>query len=394
MNSDSKDFETVIKIRSPKDKQLLRNIYAYGWAEMSLAQQHMLPKLLDKDFDDVSFQFPSGMGKSGVYLVTLLYNMDYSDAKIKGLIVLPSRELAIQVYNDCISLSKNMDVNICLCIGREKLSTIDPEKPTIVIGTCGKIIDIMYTKKCKYFNQDIDLEYFIIDEADKLINNNNIQDLHKIVTLCNDNTHILNISATFSNYVRDFIRRKLMRKNGKNIEDYIDDCEVTLSGISQYYIDLTELIEKVDVFNSKISVLLDIIPIIGISRAIIFVNTTEHAKQVYETLQSENFTCDIIYGKMSQDERNKIMKNFTNSGINFLIATDLISRGIDFKNISYVIQLELPKNIEDYIHRIGRSGRYGKTGKAINIIYGNNEYNDLQCIIDKYEIQMEKFKFE
>lgn len=88
------------------------------------------------------------------------------------------------------------------------------------------------------------------------------------------------------------------------------------------------------------------------------------------------------------------MKNFTNSGINFLIATDLISRGIDFKNISYVIQLELPKNIEDYIHRIGRSGRYGKTGKAINIIYGNNEYNDLQCIIDKYEIQMEKFKFE
>lgn len=394
MNSDSKDFETVIKIRSPKDKQLLRNIYAYGWAEMSLAQQHMLPKLLDKDFDDVSFQFPSGMGKSGVYLVTLLYNMDYSDAKIKGLIVLPSRELAIQVYNDCISLSKNMDVNICLCIGREKLSTIDPEKPTIVIGTCDKIIDIMYTKKCKYFNQDIDLEYFIIDEADKLINNNNIQDLHKIVTLCNDNTHILNISATFSNYVRDFIRRKLMRKNGKNIEDYIDDCEVTLSGISQYYIDLTELIEKVDVFNSKISVLLDIIPIIGISRAIIFVNTTEHAKQVYETLQSENFTCDIIYGKMSQDERNKIMKNFTNSGINFLIATDLISRGIDFKNISYVIQLELPKNIEDYIHRIGRSGRYGKTGKAINIIYGNNEYNDLQCIIDKYEIQMEKFKFE
>lgn len=393
MNSDSKDFETVIKIRTSKDEQLLRNIYSYGWCEMSLAQQRMLPKLLGCDFDDVSFQFPSGMGKSGVYLLTLLYNMDYTPA-IKGLIVLPSRELAIQVFNDCMSLSRKMNVNICLCIGREELSAVDPSKPTIVIGTCGRTIDVMYNKNCKYFKQDLNLEYLIIDEADKLINNNNIQDLWKIVKLCNENTHILNISATFSNSVRDFIRNKLMRKNGNNIEDYIDDCEVTLNGISQYYIDLTGIIEKRNIFNSKISVLLDIIPIIGISRGIIFVNTTEHAKQVYRTLQNENFTCDIIYGKMTQDERNKIMKNFTNSGINFLIATDLISRGIDFKDVSYVIQLELPKNIEDYIHRIGRSGRYGKTGQAINIVYGDNENRDLDCIINKYEIKMEKFVFE
>ena len=115
MNSD-KDFETVIKIRTSRDEQLLRNIYSYGWCEMSLAQQRMLPKLLGCDFDDVSFQFPSGMGKSGVYLLTLLYNMDYKP-EIKGLIVLPSRELAIQVFKDCRSLSRNMDVNICLCIG-------------------------------------------------------------------------------------------------------------------------------------------------------------------------------------------------------------------------------------------------------------------------------------
>lgn len=392
MNSD-KDFETVIKIRTSKDEQLLRNIYSYGWCEMSLAQQRMLPKLLGCDFDDVSFQFPSGMGKSGVYLLTLLYNMEYKP-EIKGLIVLPSRELAIQVFNDCRSLSRNMDVNICLCIGRKELSQVDSNKPTIVIGTCGRIIDVMYNKNCKYFNQDLNLEYLIIDEADKLINNNDINDIQKIVKLCNDDTHILNISATFSNNVRDFIRNKLMRKNGNNIEDYIDDCEVTLNGISQYYVDLTGIIEKRNIFYNKISVLMDIIPALAISRGIIFVNTTEHAKQVYRTLQKENFTCDIIYGKMTQDERNKIMKNFTNSGINFLIATDLISRGIDFKDISCVIQLELPKNIEDYIHRIGRSGRYGKTGQAINIVYGDNEYRDLKCIMNKYEIKMEKYVFE
>lgn len=390
------DFETVIKIRTKKDEQLLRNIYSYGWSEMSLAQQRMLPKLIEGNFDDVSFQFPSGMGKSGVYLLTLLYNMDYSKPCIRGLIVLPTRELANQVYKDCTSLSRNMNVNICKCIGKEPLTVPDPDKPTIVIGTCGKIIDIMSTNKCSFYRQKLDLEYLIVDEADNFISrshNNSIQDLFKIVKLCEYKTHILSISATFSNYVRDFIRDKMMRKDGNNIEEYIDDCEVTLSGITQYYIDLTDIINKRNVFNSKIDVLLDIIPIIGISRGIIFVNSSQHAQQVYRILTECNYTCEVIYGRMNQEERNVIMKKFTTSGANFLIATDLISRGIDFKDVAYVIQLELPQNMEDYIHRIGRSGRYGKTGKAINIVYGEEENNNLQLLIDKFEIQMQRFEF-
>lgn len=390
------DFETVIKIRTKKDEQLLRNIYSYGWSEMSLAQQRMLPKLIDGDFDDVSFQFPSGMGKSGVYLLTLLYNMDCSKPYIRGLVVLPTRELAIQVFKDCSYLSRNMNVNICKCIGREPLTVPDPDKPTIVIGTCGKIIDIMFTNKCRFYRQKLDLEYLIVDEADNFINrsrNNSIEDLEKIVSLCEKKTHILSISATFSNYVRDYIRGKLLRKDGNNIEEYIDDCEVTLSGITQYYIDLTDIINRRNVFNSKIDVLLDIIPIIGISRGIIFVNSSQHAQQVYRVLTECNYTCEVIYGRMSQEERNVIMKKFTNSGANFLVATDLISRGIDFKDVAYVIQLELPQNMEDYIHRIGRSGRYGKTGKAINIVYGEEENNDLQVLIDKFDIQMKRFEF-
>lgn len=390
------DFETVIKIHTKKDEQLLRNIYSYGWSEMSLAQQRMLPKLIDGDFDDVSFQFPSGMGKSGVYLLTLLYNMDCSKPYIRGLIVLPTRELALQVFKDCSYLSRNMNVNICKCIGREPLTVPDPDKPTIVIGTCGKIIDIMFTNKCRFYRQKLDLEYLIVDEADNFINrsrNNSIEDLEKIVSLCEKETHILSISATFSNYVRDYIRGKLLRKDGNNIEEYIDDCEVTLSGITQYYIDLTDIINRRNVFNSKIDVLLDIIPIIGISRGIIFVNSSQHAQQVYRVLTECNYTCEVIYGRMSQEERNVIMKKFTNSGANFLVATDLISRGIDFKDVAYVIQLELPQNMEDYIHRIGRSGRYGKTGKAINIVYGEEENNDLQVLIDKFDIQMKRFEF-
>lgn len=390
------DFETVIKIRTKKDEQLLRNIYSYGWSEMSLAQQRMLPKLIGGDYDDVSFQFPSGMGKSGVYLLTLLYNMDYSKPYIRGLIVLPTRELALQVFKDCSYLSRNMNVNICKCIGREALTVPDPDKPTIVIGTCGKIIDIMFTNKCRFYKQKLDLEYLIVDEADNFISSrsrNNCEDLEKIVKLCEYKTHILSISATFSNYVRDYIRGKLLRKDGNNIEEYIDDCEVTLSGITQYYIDLTDIINRRNVFNSKIDVLLDIIPIIGISRGIIFVNSSQHAQQVYRVLTECNYTCEVIYGRMNQEERNVIMKKFSSSGANFLVATDLISRGIDFKDVAYVIQLELPQNMEDYIHRIGRSGRYGKTGKAINIVYGEEENNDLQVLIDKFDIQMKRFEF-
>lgn len=394
---DSKDFETVIDIRNDRDMQLLRNIYAYGWSEMSLAQQTMLPKLIDKDtYNDVSFQYPSGMGKSGVYILTLLYNLS-RNACVSGLIILPTRELANQVYTVSCALARNLQINICRCIGKEALSDVNPDWPTIVVGTCGKVIDVLCKKGGKPIRQSCFLEYFVVDEVDNFINDNhnkNLHDLESIVkTLCNTDTHLITVSATFSNYVRDFIRSKMMNKDGKNIEMYLDDCEVTLNGITQYYVDLTDIVTRQNVFNAKIETLLDIIPIIGISRGIIFVNHAGHAKQVFDVLTEEKYTCDVIYGKMNQEERNAIMKKFVHSGTNFLIATDLIARGIDFKDIACVIQLELPVNMEDYIHRIGRSGRYGKVGKAISIICGEEEQHDLDILKDKYEITMRPFEF-
>ena len=394
---DSKDFETVIDIRNDRDMQLLRNIYAYGWSEMSLAQQTMLPKLIDKDtYNDVSFQYPSGMGKSGVYILTLLYNLS-RNACVSGLIILPTRELANQVYTVSCALARNLQINICRCIGKEALSDVNPDWPTIVVGTCGKVIDVLCKKGGKPIRQSCFLEYFVVDEVDNFINDNhnkNLHDLESIVkTLCNTDTHLITVSATFSNYVRDFIRSKMMNKDGKNIEMYLDDCEVTLNGITQYYVDLTDIVTRQNVFNAKIETLLDIIPIIGIARGIIFVNHAGHAKQVFDVLTEEKYTCDVIYGKMNQEERNAIMKKFAHSGTNFLIATDLIARGIDFKDIACVIQLELPVNMEDYIHRIGRSGRYGKVGKAISIICGEEEQHDLDILKDKYEITMKPFEF-
>lgn len=394
---DSKDFETVIDIRNDRDMQLLRNIYAYGWSEMSLAQQTMLPKLINKDtYNDVSFQYPSGMGKSGVYILTLLYNLS-RNACVSGLIILPTRELANQVYTVSCALARNLQINICRCIGKEVLSDVNPDWPTIVVGTCGKVIDVLCKKGGKPIRQSCFLEYFVVDEVDNFINDNhnkNLHDLESIVkTLCNTDTHLITVSATFSNYVRDFIRSKMMNKDGKNIEMYLDDCEVTLNGITQYYVDLTDIVTRQNVFNAKIETLLDIIPIIGISRGIIFVNHAGHAKQVFDVLTEEKYTCDVIYGKMNQEERNAIMKKFVHSGTNFLIATDLIARGIDFKDIACVIQLELPVNMEDYIHRIGRSGRYGKVGKAISIICGEEEQHDLDILKDKYEITMKPFEF-
>ena len=394
---DSKDFETVIDIRNDRDMQLLRNIYAYGWSEMSLAQQTMLPKLIDKDtYNDVSFQYPSGMGKSGVYILTMLYNLS-RNACVSGLIILPTRELANQVYTVSCALARNLQINICRCIGKEALSDVNPDWPTIVVGTCGKVIDVLCKKGGKPIRQSCFLEYFVVDEVDNFINDNhnkNLHDLESIVkTLCNVDTHLITVSATFSNYVRDFIRSKMMNKDGKNIEMYLDDCEVTLNGITQYYVDLTDIVTRQNVFNAKIETLLDIIPIIGIARGIIFVNHAGHAKQVFDVLTEEKYTCDVIYGKMNQEERNAIMKKFDHSGTNFLIATDLIARGIDFKDIACVIQLELPVNMEDYIHRIGRSGRYGKVGKAISIICGEEEQHDLDILKDKYEITMKPFEF-
>ena len=394
---ESKDFETVIQLLNKRCEQLLRNIYEYGWSEMSRPQQIMLPKLINRnDYDDVLFQYPSGMGKSGVYILTLLYNLSRNNC-VSGVIVLPTRELANQVFDVCNALAKQMEINICKCVGKEILSEVNPDWPTIVIGTCGKIIDVMCKNNCRQLRQKCSLEYFVVDEADNFIKDNyskNIYDLETIVkSLCTDNTHIFTFSATFSTYVRDFIRNKMMRHNGKNIEEYIDDSEVTLTGITQYYVDISDYVSRQNAFTMKVETLLDIIPIVGLSRGIIFVNSANHAKQVYNVLVEENYTCEVIYGRMSQDERNAIMRKFSKSGTNFLIATDLIARGIDFKDISYVVQLELPVNMEDYIHRIGRSGRYGKIGKAIVIISSKDEKRDLKIITEKFDIDMKQFEF-
>lgn len=393
----SRDFESVITdaATNKQHMKLLRNIYRYGWSEMSNAQQTILPLILnhDDEYDDISFQYPSGMGKSGVYLLTMLYNIDPSSPCIQGLVVLPTRELAKQVYIDCRELARDMNINICKCIGREDMNLPDSHLPTIVIGTCGKIIDVICKKQGRPLHQVVSLHYLVIDEADNFLNTNrSIDDIKTIVkSVCKEKTHLFCVSATFNPEVRNFIQRHMMRENGRNIEKYIDDEEVTLAGIHQEYINLSEQIQS-DRFENKVELLIDLIPVIAVTKAIIFLNTTYHVKMVYDMLRENNYAADLIYGSMSQEVRNQVLSDFMHSSKNFLIATDLVARGIDFRDIACVIQLELPVSEEDYIHRIGRSGRYGKMGRSI-VIVNDKEMDNLRYLINKYKIDMHKFDF-
>lgn len=393
----SKDFETVIDTtKSKKDLQLLRNIYSYGWAEMSRAQEIMLPLLFSGDYDDVAFQFPSGMGKSGVYILTLLHSIDYNVPNIQALILLPTHELAIQVYNDCVFLSKDMGINIVKCIGHEEMNKPDTRLPTIVIGTLGKVINIICERRGSPLRQDIDLKFLVFDEADNFLSSRNrtgLADIKRVMrSVCQETTHVFSISATFNADVRNFIQAKLMRKNGKNIEKYIDDQEVTLAGIRQEFIDVFKWTQN-DRFDMRVELLIDLIPMIGINKAIIFVNSTNRVQYVYSKLTENKYQCLELYGSLEQNQRNAIMDEFKNTSKNFLIATDLVARGIDFKDIACVIQLELPMEEEDYIHRIGRSGRYGKVGRAI-VFLARNDFESFDYLVKKYGIKAYEYTID
>ena len=394
----SKDFETVIDTtKSKKDMQLLRNIYSYGWAEMSRAQEALLPRLFSgEEYDDVAFQFPSGMGKSGVYILTLLHSINYNIPNIQALILLPTHELAIQVYNDCLFLSHNMGINVVKCIGREEMNKPDTRLPTIVIGTLGKVINILCERHGSPLKQNIDLKFLVFDEADNFLssrNRNGLADIEKVMrSVCQETTHVFTISATFNTHVRDFIRAKLMRKNGKNIEQYIDDQDVTLAGIRQEFIDVFKSTQN-DRFDMRVDLLVDLIPMIGINKAIIFVNSSNRVQYVYNKLVENNYQCLALYGSLEQNQRNMIMNEFRNTSKNFLIATDLVARGIDFKDIACVIQLELPVEEEDYIHRIGRSGRYGKVGRAI-VFLARNDFESFDFLVQKYGIKAYEYTID
>ena len=294
-----------------------------------------------------------------------------------GIIILNTRELADQVFRVIQAIGDHLDVNFVKCVGKIRVENKVPHenRATILIGTPGKICTVLERKLISC--QQIDLQLLIIDEFDKTLEIDFIPTIKQIFGFTSEVTRVILSSATINEGVME-ISKNFMR-NPKIIS--IREEEISLDGILQYYISC----EKED---WKFDTILDLYKSLVIAQSIIFVNSKRKCDQLEDMFRKKDFTINSIHGGMEQLDRDLIMKDFREAKIRILLSTDLTARGIDVPSISLVINYDLPMDKSQYIHRIGRTGRYGKKGFAINLIGHRNEFQQLKAIEQCYQISI------
>ena len=333
---------------------LLRGIYAYGFEKPSNIQYKSIPII--NQSKDIIAQSQSGTGKTGAFTIGILNNIDISLKKTQYIIITPTHELAKQILKVIESLSSYMEVTMAKVIGKTNIndSILELKKdPQIIVATPGRLLDMI--NKRHIFTDSI--KSLVLDEADEILSSGFMDSIYNIIKAVPKTAQICLYSATMpkeildlTNYFMDDPAMLLVNKD-----------ELTLEGIKQFYIDLKQ-------YNWKFDVLYDIYETINITQSIIYVNSKTVLHNLYDRLSRDEFPVSYIHGDMITKEREENLDNFKNGKTRILLSTDLLSRGIDIQQLSLVINFDLPKNKETYIHRIGRSGRYGRKGTAINFV--------------------------
>jgi translation initiation factor 4A len=336
------------------NNDLLRGIYGIGFEKPSIIQQKAILPVLHGH--DVIAQAQSGTGKTATFSIGLLNRIDHTKNETQGLVLAHTRELALQIFNVMSGLSEYLNITYNLSVGGTLIKdNIDDllKNPQVVIGTPGRVLDMINKKALNTRT----LRILVIDEADEMLSKIFSNQIYDIFRFLPNDIQVGLFSATmteeFFKLTKCFMREpvKILVKNE----------ELTLEGIRQYYINL-------DKSEYKFDTLCDIYAACTISQTIIYCNARRTVDQLTSKLVEANFSVECIHGDMSQDVRNKIMQEFRDGACRVLISTDLLSRGIDVQQVSLVINFDLPNNIESYIHRIGRSGRFGRKGTAINFL--------------------------
>ena len=332
--------------------QLLRGIYSYGFENPSTIQTNAIPVLIKGT--DLIAQGQSGVGKTGAFTISALQLVDPLIDSCQVIIVSPTRELAIQTHAVITNLAKFMtDIQIELCIGGAQ-NARDIQHAHIIIATPGRLLNTLSTGRIS----NMHLKLLVVDEADEMLSYGFVEQLHELISNYVTNiTQIGLFSATFPDSLKE-ITDKFLR-NPEKI--YLNNNETTVEGIGQYYID-------VDAETNKFATLCDLYHSMQISQAIIYVSSKKRVQSIGDRLIARGYTVSMIHGDLAQADRNAIMNDFRSGATRILLSSDLIARGIDVQSVNLVINYDFPNNFESYIHRIGRSGRFGRKGMAITFI--------------------------
>ena len=305
---------------------------------------------------DVIAQAHSGTGKTASFGISVLQSIDLSRRETQALVLAPTRELAAQSRDAVVDLGDYLGVSCLACIGG---TSVDAdlarlaEGVHVVVGTPGRVMDMAQRGALDMRG----ISHFVLDEADEMLSKGFAEQIYDIFRLLPSSVQVLLYSATMppdalalsSKFMRDPVRI------------LVKEDALTLDGIKQFYVD----VERED---WKLDTLCDLYDTISISKAVIFCRSRRQAEWLAEAMTERDFTVSALHGDMPQRERSVVMREFRTGASRVLVTTDLVARGINVQQVSVVINFDLPRSRETYIHRIGRSGRMGRKGVAINFV--------------------------
>jgi ATP-dependent RNA helicase len=356
-------------------EDLLRGIYSYGFEKPSPIQQRaILPILKGRD---TIVQSQSGTGKTAVFCIGALQCVNVMERETQVLILSPTRELAEQSQKVCLAIGDYTNVQVHCCVGGKRVSDDIRALQSgahIVSGSPGRVLHMIQERHLSTRK----VKMLILDEADEMLQKGFKEQVYDIYRLLPASTQVVLVSATLPQDILEMTQKFM----NDPIRILVKRDELTLEGIKQFFI----AIEKE---QWKFDTLCDIYDTVTITQAVIFCNTRQKVDWLSDKMKKANFTVAAMHGDMSQRERDQIMQQFRAGKARVLITTDLWGRGLDVQQVSLVICYDLPTNKELYIHRIGRSGRFGRKGVAINFVK-DEELKYLREIEDFYSTEIEE----
>ncbi|KNZ43318.1 DEAD/DEAH box helicase [Acetobacterium bakii] len=347
---------TTVKFKDyPLSDALLKAIEKLNFKNPTKVQQAVIPVALENK--DILCKAQTGSGKTAAFGIPICELLDWEENKPQALVLTPTRELAIQVHEDIFNIGRFKRVKVSALYGKSPIRRQEKElkqKTHVVVGTPGRVMD--HIVRGTLLTDEI--KYLIIDEADEMLNMGFIDQVEEIINEMPKDRVTMLFSATLEPEIQRLSKRYMKEPLIIEIEAETQRTDA----IDQ------ELYESEN--GDKMELLRDVLLVENPDSCIIFCNTQERVNAIYNSLGQDNNACERIHGGMEQDDRTRVMYRFKKGEFRYLIATDVAARGIDVHEISHVINYDVPWEKETYVHRIGRTGRRGNTGKAITLIIG------------------------
>jgi ATP-dependent RNA helicase DeaD len=353
-----------------------KNLQQIGYQRLTNIQLQTIPLILEGK--DIIAQSQTGTGKTAAFLIPILEKLT-ANFKPQVLVLVPTRELALQVSEEARKLSPHHNLRVATVYGGEpiyKQLQSFRRGVDVIVGTPGRIIEHIFDRQSFLVDH---LKFVVLDEVDEMINKGFLPDIKKIMKRIPEQRQTLLFSATISQEVEGFARQ--FAKKPVLITNKTNDSP---SKIEHYYIETASL-------RQKDHNLINFLSSNKLGPIIVFANTKPMVETISKKLRFENLNFDYIHGGLKQNRRTRVFQKFRTKKISLLIATDVAARGLDIKDISYVINYDLPQNREFYIHRTGRTGRAGASGKAITFVNSPREKNQLLTIARQRNFKIERF---